>query len=61
MLSNPATQQQCDSYGEQGQRGLVNGMAMRRLGHPADIANVLLPRSEDRPRWWPITKTAHLI
>jgi 3-oxoacyl-[acyl-carrier protein] reductase len=39
IRSNPTTERQWESYGEQGQRDLVNGIAMRRLGDPADIAN----------------------
>jgi 3-oxoacyl-[acyl-carrier protein] reductase len=39
VLSNPSTQQQWESYGEDGQAALVEGIAVRRLGTPADIAN----------------------
>jgi len=39
IRSNPTTEQQWESYGEDGQRQLVEGIAMRRLGKPADIAN----------------------
>ena len=39
ILSNPTTEVQWQSYGEDGQRELVCGIAMRRLGEPADIAN----------------------
>jgi 3-oxoacyl-[acyl-carrier protein] reductase len=39
ILSNPTTQRQWESYGEAGQRALVEGIAMRRLGEAADIAN----------------------
>jgi 3-oxoacyl-[acyl-carrier protein] reductase len=39
ILSNPTTQIQWDSYGADGQRELVAGIALRRLGQPADIAN----------------------
>jgi 3-oxoacyl-[acyl-carrier protein] reductase len=39
ILSNPTTERQWEGYGEQGQRDLVSGIAMRRLGDPADIAN----------------------
>jgi len=38
ILSNPTTQRQWESYGADGQRQLVEGIAMRRLGQPADIA-----------------------
>jgi 3-oxoacyl-[acyl-carrier protein] reductase len=39
ILSNPTTQAQWDGYGPEGQRALVAGIATRRLGRPADIAN----------------------
>ena len=39
ILSNPTTRVQWDSYGPDGQRALVAGIATRRLGQPADIAN----------------------
>jgi 3-oxoacyl-[acyl-carrier protein] reductase len=39
VLSNPTTERQWQSYGEDGQRRLLEGIALRRLGQPADIAN----------------------
>jgi 3-oxoacyl-[acyl-carrier protein] reductase len=39
ILSNPTTERQWDGYGPDGQRALVEGIAMRRLGEPDDIAN----------------------
>jgi 3-oxoacyl-[acyl-carrier protein] reductase len=39
ILSNPTTQKQWESYGAEGQADLVRGIATRRLGDPADIAN----------------------
>jgi 3-oxoacyl-[acyl-carrier protein] reductase len=42
ILSNPTTVAQWESYGRRGQRELVEGIAMRRLGDPADIANGVL-------------------
>jgi 3-oxoacyl-[acyl-carrier protein] reductase len=39
ILSNPTTEVQWQSYGEEGQRELIRGIAMRRLGEPTDIAN----------------------
>jgi 3-oxoacyl-[acyl-carrier protein] reductase len=38
VLSNPTTQAQWDSYGEDGQRALLERIATRRTGSPADIA-----------------------
>ncbi len=42
VLSNPSTHRQWDAYGDEGQRALVNGIALRRLGEPEDIANTVL-------------------
>jgi 3-oxoacyl-[acyl-carrier protein] reductase len=39
IRSNPTTERQWDGYGPDGQRALVEGIAMRRLGEPDDIAN----------------------
>ncbi len=39
VLSNPTTHAQWESYGAEGQAALVEGIAVRRLGTPADIAN----------------------
>ncbi len=38
VLSNPTTKAQWDSYGDDGQRELVERIALRRLGTPDDIA-----------------------
>jgi 3-oxoacyl-[acyl-carrier protein] reductase len=51
ILSNPTTQRQWESYGARGQRDLVLGIAMRRLGHPADIANGVLFFAAERSGW----------
>jgi 3-oxoacyl-[acyl-carrier protein] reductase len=39
VLSNPSTVKQWESYGEEGQSALVEGIAVRRLGRADDIAN----------------------
>jgi 3-oxoacyl-[acyl-carrier protein] reductase len=39
VLSNPTTVKQWEGYGEQGQSALVEGIAVRRLGRPQDIAH----------------------
>ena len=39
IRSNPTTEKQWESYGEAGQRALVERIALRRLGAPEDIAN----------------------
>jgi 3-oxoacyl-[acyl-carrier protein] reductase len=38
VLSNPTPQAQWDGYGEEGQRALVERIAVRRIGTPEDIA-----------------------
>jgi 3-oxoacyl-[acyl-carrier protein] reductase len=42
VLSNPATQRQWESYGPDGQAALVERIATRRTGTPADIARGVL-------------------
>jgi 3-oxoacyl-[acyl-carrier protein] reductase len=39
VRSNPTTEKQWQGYGEEGQRQLVEGIALRRLGTAQDIAN----------------------
>src|SRR6202034_3934855 len=39
VLSNPTSEQQWESYGADGQRALVERIALRRLGTAQDIAN----------------------
>jgi len=39
IMSTPTTERQWASYGEEGQQKLMQGIAMRRLGRPEDIAN----------------------
>ena len=51
ILSNPTTERQWASYGEAGQRALVGGIAMRRLGEPADIANGVRFFVSERSSW----------
>ncbi len=42
VRSNPTTERQWQSYGEAGQRALVERIALKRLGTPEDIANAVL-------------------
>jgi len=42
VLSNPTTQAQWDSYGADGQRALLERIAMRKTGQPSDIARGVL-------------------
>jgi 3-oxoacyl-[acyl-carrier protein] reductase len=51
ILSNPTTERQWASYGEDGQRELVEHIPMRRLGQPADIANGVQFFTAERSAW----------
>lgn len=51
VRSNPATERQWEAYGAEGQRALVEGIALRRLGTPADIAEAVLFLASDRAAW----------
>jgi 3-oxoacyl-[acyl-carrier protein] reductase len=51
ILSNPTTERQWASYGAAGQAELVQGIAMRRLGEPADIANGVQFFASPRSSW----------
>jgi 3-oxoacyl-[acyl-carrier protein] reductase len=51
ILSNPTTQVQWDSYGPDGQRALLAGIATGRLGQPADIANGVLFFASEKSSW----------
>lgn len=51
VLSNSATQKQWESYGEDGQKALVENIHMRRLGMPDDIANAASFLAADASNW----------
>jgi 3-oxoacyl-[acyl-carrier protein] reductase len=51
VLSNPTTRKQWESYGEEGQRQLVEKIALRRLGTPEDIANGVRFFASGRAAW----------
>ena len=51
VLSNPTTIKQWESYGERGQRALVEGIAVRRLGAPEDIAHGVQFFVSERSSW----------
>lgn len=51
VLSNPATIRQFESYGEAGKAALVEGIAMRRLGRPEDIANAVVFLASPQAEW----------
>ena len=51
VRSNPATERQWESYGPEGQRALVERIALRRLGTPDDIANGVLFFASEQAGW----------
>lgn len=51
ILSNPTTQRQWESYGESGQKALVEDLALKRLGRPEDIAYGVLFFVSDYAAW----------
>ena len=51
VRSNPTTERQWESYGAEGQRRLVDGIAMRRTGAVADIADAVLFLASDHAGW----------
>jgi 3-oxoacyl-[acyl-carrier protein] reductase len=51
IRSNPTTERQWQGYGAEGQRQLVEGIALRRLGEPADIANGVQFFVSERSSW----------
>lgn len=51
VRSNPNTERQWEAYGPEGQRALVEGIALRRLGTPGDIADAVLFLASDHAAW----------
>ena len=51
VRSNPTTERQWASYGEEGQGRLLQGIALRRLGTPQDIADAALFLASDHAGW----------
>jgi 3-oxoacyl-[acyl-carrier protein] reductase len=51
MPTSPDYVRQWEAYGPEGQRALVNSIAMRRVGEPADIANAVLFLASDHASW----------
>jgi 3-oxoacyl-[acyl-carrier protein] reductase len=51
VRSNPTTEKQWASYGEEGQKRLVDSIALKRLGAPEDIANAVLFFASDYAGW----------
>lgn len=51
VRSNPASEKQWQSYGAEGQRAMLERIAMRRLGRPEDIADAVIFLASDRASW----------
>lgn len=51
VRSNPTTEKQWESYGEDGQRRLVENITLKRLGSPQDIANGVLFFASEQAGW----------
>jgi 3-oxoacyl-[acyl-carrier protein] reductase len=51
VRSNATTERQWESYGAQGQRELIERIALKRLGTPDDIANGVLFFASDYAGW----------
>ncbi len=51
VRSNPTTERQWESYGAEGQRRLVEGIALRRLGTPEDIVHGVLFLASEHAGW----------
>jgi len=51
IRSNPTTEQQWQSYGEKGQKALIERLALKRHGAPEDIAHGVLFFASDYAGW----------
>jgi len=51
VRSNPATERQWEAMGDEGQRRLLDNIALRRLGRPEDIARAVLFFASDDAAW----------
>ena len=51
VRSNPSTERQWESYGPEGQKALVERIALKRLGTPADIAHAVLFFASEQAGW----------
>ncbi|UQN08871.1 SDR family NAD(P)-dependent oxidoreductase [Deinococcus sp. QL22] len=51
VRSNPTTERQWQSYGEEGQARLLNNIALKRLGTPQDIAHAVLFFASEQAGW----------
>ena len=51
VRSNPTTERQWEAYSEAGQRALIEGIALKRLGTPNDIAHGVLFFASEYAGW----------
>ncbi|MHB1191554.1 MAG: SDR family NAD(P)-dependent oxidoreductase [Longimicrobiales bacterium] len=51
VRSNPSTERQWESYGPEGQKALVERIALKRLGTPSDIAHAVLFFASEQAGW----------
>jgi 3-oxoacyl-[acyl-carrier protein] reductase len=51
VRSNPATERQWEAYGPDGQRALLDRIALKRLGTPEDIANGVMFFASEYASW----------
>jgi len=51
VRSNPTTERQWEAYGPEGQRRLLESIALRRLGTPDDIANAVFFFASEYAGW----------
>ncbi len=51
VRSNPSTEKQWQGYGEDKQKRLIEGIFMRKLGQPEDIANAVAFLASDLAGW----------
>lgn len=51
VRSNPASEKQWHAYGEEGQRRLIDSVALKCLGSPQDVANGVLFLASEHAGW----------
>jgi 3-oxoacyl-[acyl-carrier protein] reductase len=51
VRSNPSTEKQWHAMGEEGQQRVINGIALKRLGTPEDIANAVMFFASEEAGW----------
>lgn len=51
ILSNPSTERQWEAFGPERRQAIVDGIHLRRLGRPEDIADAVVFLASDRAGW----------